>query len=105
MTATALSDFLLARIAEDEVGYRQMHPTLRVAGQRVTEGRTTTSTEVTLRREKLLAECEAKRLQVAHVRALFDVGYEWADYAEMSLSLLTLPYADHPDWREEWQRW
>ena len=75
-----LTEFLLARITEEEalvdrVGY----PFARV-----------------------LAECEARRLIVGnHERhSAGQSGYGASRYAVLALAAV---YADHPDYREEWQ--
>lgn len=104
-----LTDFLLARIAEDEAVARE----LRAEGTSVMSG--------SVLREpwheggpyhsdrwnpvRVLAECEAKReLITLHPEAVGDdlkAGAAWA-YDEM-LRRLALPYVDHPDYREEWR--
>lgn len=45
---------------------------------------------------RILAECEAKRAIVAYDHV------DLATYIDMT-RLLALPYADHPDYREEWR--
>lgn len=108
MTAATLtlSDFLLARIADDEEWARlfgcadehvntEPHPGCR---------------------ERTVADCEAKRRIVdAHVRILTSPldgpthapnGYcadDLCDWPCRTLRLLALPYADHPDYRDEWR--
>ncbi len=104
---TTLTKFLLARIAEDGAVARE-------AGDSgpVTHGRRSELTQVWDRDYgpvegsieidslRVLAECEAKRQIVEH-----------CDYDHLALSpgdpyvlqLLALPYADHPDFREEWR--
>ena len=49
---------------------------------------------------RVLAECEAKRLLVARVTDVSWAGYAVRDFV---LESLALPYADHPDFREEWR--
>ena len=83
---TTLTDFLLARIAEDQADAREH----------------ATGWWPNLWRAK--AECEAKRRIVESVSH----DYRWnkdhaGDLAQMVLDLLALPYADHPDYREEWK--
>ncbi len=72
-----LTDFLLARIAEDQV-----HAELDQD-----------------RRD--LAECEAKRRIIENLRPFG--ATRWSRAAEQTLKLLTLPYADHPDYNESWR--
>ena len=84
-----LTEFLLARIAEDEA----VSPTGRRPSPRD------------------IAECEAKR-RIVELAAKAEAWGEGtagatAGYAKVvasdTLRLLTLPYADHPDYREEWR--
>lgn len=88
-----LTDFLLARIAEDEEvarlpqGYEYCGPL-----------------SYTHTPDRVLAECEAK-LRIVETLAH---DYRWnrkraGDNAKMTLELLALPYADHPDYRQEWK--
>lgn len=89
MTAATLtlSDFLLARIAEDERdlpskgGVDWLH--------------------------RVLAECEAKRQIVeayAGMEALpSEEQREQRATLRWACQLLAAPYADHPDYREEWR--
>jgi hypothetical protein len=101
-----LTDFLLARIAEDEEAARQwedehsgLFPSLVYP-------------------ERVLAECEAKRRLVRthethcvgyHDWPLVGVHLERADRAGVdvglwhALRLVALPYADHPDYDEAWR--
>jgi hypothetical protein len=101
-----LADFLLARIAEDEqraVGL----PSFWVTGGRVI-----------FDPARVLAECEAKRRIVEPWRAgltepdpfSVSLGSEenWrygihSQAREAILRLLALPYANHPDYRQEWR--
>jgi hypothetical protein len=55
---------------------------------------------------RVLAECEAKRQVVE------DMSFYWREYpeglaarelADRTLTRLAVPYADHPDFREEWR--
>lgn len=112
-----ITEFLLARIAEDEdaaracaryVGgaygpYSPWAPTLRPEyrqhGKRWDPSR-------------VLAECEAKRRIVAtNVTAFGRIGYPDADSLNegarrailYALAALALPYADHPDYDEAWK--
>lgn len=122
-----LADFLLTRIAEDEawaieainlaVIYDNPKWHWIVSHD---DGSRWQPTNATPRR--VLAECEAKRRIVdLHVPTTYRHGPEacavctqWDDYpwrVEVgedrwpcaTLRLLALPYADHPDFREEWR--
>jgi hypothetical protein len=100
-TAT-LTEFLLARIAEDEARVRVegIHP-----GGPDGLGSVLTDWE----ERRWLAECEAKRRIVSRCdmvlrgreEGMFDEGR--ATDARDNLRALALPYVDHPDFREEWR--
>lgn len=103
MSTVNLTEFLLARIAEDmnvavdcevlvPLGYTWrsiswMHGANREHGRRWAP-------------ERVLAECEAKRKTIDRLNDHAWVG----SYAvrDVLLSLLAAPYADHPDYRQEW---
>lgn len=94
-----LTEFLLARIAEDEAyahepsGWNEYDP-----GDPINPAR-------------ILAECEAKRQIIArHIaagrvfRAAPGEGNGAGMYVMIKVcQMLTLPYADHPDFEEEWK--
>lgn len=91
-----LTEFLLARIAEDEVTARTA---LVVDGRQVWQVQDwiELDNEVLAHTDRhdphrVLAECEAKRRIVNIVPDLQGV-----------LGALALPYANHPDFREEWR--
>jgi hypothetical protein len=88
---TTLTDFLLARIAEDE------------AHCRMVLSRSGPWDAPPISPERVLAECEAKRRIVQGVGVYGGRGSDEAMYHEVVLSFLALPYADHPDYREEWR--
>ena len=60
---------------------------------------------------RVLADCEAKRRiveelalpYIAERRRLMNGQPSWEDEHPDLLRLLALPYADHPDYREEWR--
>jgi hypothetical protein len=82
-----LTEFLLARIAEDEAVAREVARGPRGWGK------------TTARRR--IADCEAKRRIIAR---LCDV--EWTGsraVRDVVLAELAVPYADHPDYRPEWK--
>lgn len=96
---SGLTDFLLARIAEDEA-----------AAQDCKEWSDCFScpTHERFDTRRVLAECEAKRRIVERHMAygrynvdIFRDGYTAA--LEDVLRALSLPYADHPNYREEWK--
>lgn len=96
-----LTDFLLARIAEDEAGNGCYG-----------EGEYETCFR---RSERIERECEAKRRIVEEHYFMprhesRDFGFEDGNCVTCrkqgpctTLRLLALPYADHPDYREEWR--
>lgn len=87
---TTLADFLLARIAESEK--REDDAWINY------EGRPPKEYEI---------EYESKRRIVAACDPIYGTdGWEYDDAPELAyttLRLLALPYADHPDYREEWR--
>ena len=54
---------------------------------------------------RVLAECEGKRQIVDAATVTIDIyrGGTVLDFAWETLRHLALPYADHPDYREEWR--
>ena len=138
MTA-ALTDFLLARIAEDETVARAATPgpwVVRSLGYVAGGGATSLfgtdvhdapadhepDAEHIARHDpaRVLAECEAKRRIVEHADAFADCEVHPGRKSETDcdeciaawrinmndewyLRFLALPYADHPDYREEWK--
>ncbi len=89
-----LEEFLLDRIAEDEaeIALGPDFATLDTSGWM--------GHAAEWGRERALAECEAKR------RIVDESGSgrgSWPDAIWRCLQFLALPYADHPDYREEWR--
>jgi hypothetical protein len=112
-----LTEFLLARIAEDEEGARRGMPE-RLADFRPSEPYSYDDeySDVTMSCGRALAECEAKRRIVelhqghhecvgvkfrARRTVLVAPGYQFAN--DPTLALLALPYADHPDYDKSWR--
>ena len=86
-----LTDFLLARIAEDETKAR----TPLGDGQHWQN----------VNPSRVLAECESKRRIVEMAwHHLGEDDYAWGmeEAKRQILAVLALPYADHPDYRQEW---
>lgn len=107
---TTLTEFLLARYAEDEAVARRFHPDeslhVHFAGDAEPTALYTAA--------RVLAECEAKRRIVEHHEVWHghcEVCAEeevWGERSSMTapcptLRLLALPYADHREFREEWR--
>lgn len=98
-----LTDFLLARIAEDEAEARK-------AGSFTPWDRTFERDNyghLLVQPARVLAECEAKRRIVDlcedNLRDLSAGGTGRRQFSSYALQILALPYADHPDFREEWR--
>jgi hypothetical protein len=111
---TDLADFLLARIAEDEAQARGTSDLAWTAQRRASwhtvdcgygmgeSARVGCSCHVPAR---VLAMCEAHKEIVAEHSFSCGSGDEnGAAWRCPTLRSLALPYADHPDYREEWKR-
>lgn len=103
---SALTDFLLARIQEDEERYRE------TAGDERNQQSAFNSPDlnegyIVAEALRCLAECEAKRRIVelhAQLSEDSDTEYSgWVDLAHNTLATLALPYADHPDYNTDWR--
>jgi hypothetical protein len=98
-----LTDFLLARIAEDERAARDaVRATMRGEISRSDFPAHVQHFISTATPARVLAECEAKRRiaeRCGRVGALMPSEH----LAQGVLSLLASPYADHDDYREEWR--
>jgi len=100
-----LIEFLLARIAEDETSEEvvDLYP--------VGAGRVRREVSTTEPSDRVLAECEAKRLLIQRAESLAEYvdgtredsrhTYEWT--LLRLLAPLALPYADHTDYLPEWK--
>lgn len=111
-----LTEFLLARFAEDEANANEAE----ASGDRPWRASPYTPTMVFLGRHdpaRVVAECESKRriVKLADEADFLD-GTVWSDRGvstdpgygdpycgERILRALALPYADHPDYRDEWK--
>jgi hypothetical protein len=117
-----LAEFLLARIAEDEWVANGLNGATRIIGNTPdfygVGGPAAADFWQRFDPARVLAECEAKRriveLHVATERAvatiapLDDVIGDAFSQSALAvttgvLQLLALPYADHPEFREEWR--
>jgi hypothetical protein len=108
---TDLVEFLRARLDEDERVARQHHLTNWhfdgiknhiVNDDGVTVAIVRTTQEHIQRHDpaRVLREVEAKRRIIDLADSL---GYVTNDAEPAILAALALPYADHPDYREEWR--
>jgi len=95
-----ITEFLLARIAEDEHEARK-------AGSFTPWDRTFDRDnygQLLVQPSRVLAECEAKRQIVVRCSEMQLASQAIAVHlASRTLADLALPYADHPDYREEWR--
>lgn len=122
-----ITEFLLARIAEDEVAARAaggayavrsndggMHVAsvagevlfgLDLADTALADKSTLSLVEhvVAWLPGRVLAECEAKRALVLELARMEDEEIGWDGIEHKVMRSLALPYADHPDYREEWR--
>jgi hypothetical protein len=103
--AVTLTEFLLARIDEDEtaVSEYQFAPPMEEPFASMKMSDLPPLMRAHLIRwnpVRVLAECEAKRRAVVQVSDVKWGGYSVRDAL---LPLLALPYADHPDYRQEWR--
>lgn len=95
-----LADFLLARIDEDE---RQTRATCRAVAEDEAWRDDPPTGEPSPR---IVAEWDAKRQLIAWLQRLDDRATDnnwWTIETTEALAILALPYADHPDYREEWR--
>lgn len=97
----ALTEFLLARIAEDEAVAREAMADDRRALYGLANLPTPTYTHVvSWGPDRVLAECEAKRQIVERMQPFGPIDDL---FAPEIFALLALPYADHPDYLPEWK--
>lgn len=92
-----ITEFLLARIAEDEAEAAK-------AGSFTPWDRPFERDDyghLLVQPDRVLAECEAKRRIVDRYSGCDDCGA--GDDPCDALRFLALPYADHPDYRKEWR--
>ena len=113
-----LADFLLARIAEDAVVLRRFEPDLlgrepaplsdRGYWLTTSDGKSELPT-IAVHPFRLLAECQAKRDIVRAYQRAEQLADRFSTRHDQGLAAFTavlahlaLPYADHPDYRDEW---
>ncbi len=110
-----LAEFVMARLAEDEEDARACAPNLKWpdGADELPAGIMPHATLRHSRRwdpARVLAECEAKRrivrdYEIARDAEYGDIAAAIADERTYGrfLRLFAIPYADHPDYREEWR--
>lgn len=107
-----LTDFLLARLADDEERARFVWSQVDEYNKahRYEEWRLSWHDEYDLlciEPDRAIAECEAMR-RIVDLHSDIDPcdAHDGATLTTVdcdTLRILALPYADHPDWREEWK--
>jgi len=110
-----LTDFLSERIDKDEAGAREVYreASASVSGlwdYVVIEPEAGGDRYLAVSPERVMEECEAKRLVVGEhgdsghgtCTTCNGAGNEPAAWPCLTLRMLALPYAYHPDYREEW---
>jgi len=95
---TDLTEFLLARIAEDEGVARDVGE----GYPRALLGPSAHSHAFKWLPARVLAECEAKR-RIMEECADLASSEDVYTHADLILCALALPYADHPEYREAWR--
>lgn len=110
-----LVEFLLARIAEDEAVAVATRGNWNALPWKASDRGIAGPVDgpfghaaVVIDPARVLAECEAKRRIVELHPSVIDDGQtvcseEQAEWPCPTLRLLALPYADHPDYRDEWR--
>jgi hypothetical protein len=112
--APTLTEFLLARIAEDEAVARGSQGagwatgSVRMVSQPAGTEHWTPAAPgwVLVEPNHVLAECEAKRRVVERCAPDDRTAAQLVAVASLAsdvLRLLALPYADHPDYQQEWK--
>lgn len=101
-----LTDFLLARIAEDEATAREYAlGAYSMVGEAVDAHAEVLGEDRAAAR--VLAECEAKRAIVNYFRVMRENAEQFdalrLSDADAVLTMLATVYADHPDYRDEWR--
>lgn len=105
-----LVEFLAARLDEDEAGAAEMTENAKwLADCGGPHGHEVVTKNIAINPARVLAEVEAKRRIIADRQRIdrsandddWSSGYSDANYD--ALQAIALPYADHPDHREEWK--
>lgn len=98
-----ITEFILARVAEDEKEARAMDEDLRKYPPSTYELAQVPMLDMGVP-ERVLAECEAKRTIVEQFDGWDGLVYDgWTQAASLVLGEFAAIWADHPDYREEWR--
>jgi len=108
MTTETLVEFLLTQIAEDEAEFGgDDFEVLRIRRETAVDLWDETQEREYRVRARVLAECGTKRRIVAACQRLTNQAQDFEYYGVTAddeiLRALAIPYADHPDYREEWR--
>lgn len=95
-----LTEFLLARIAEDEAWITGWGGEYLDECQECAFGQQPDSP---YSRARVLVECEAKRRLILMLDGMLKHEIGWDGIEEAVMVHLALPYADHPDYQQEWR--
>jgi len=108
-----ITEFLEARIAEDEAAAGKLAGVAHSAKTQVYTGEEWVTTPIST--ERVLVECAAKRAIIELARKAVEAEKEWDDHewqgtvestepltGDTILYALAAVYASHPDYRREW---
>jgi hypothetical protein len=107
MTMTTITEFLEARIAEDETAAGEPYVP-GVLDSKITEWETTDRCGLDIPDSRLRAECAAKRAVLTYLFGLAaDQERDSETYAQFRsvrwiAEQMAAVYADHPDYQQEW---
>ena len=96
-----LAEFLAARVADDEEAAQAAVRWSEGATEWADAGEPDWQHIARWDPARVLAECEAKRRIVEQLAPIAEETWD-VDLGRV-LKLLALPYADHPDYRQEWR--
>lgn len=96
-----MTEFLLARIAEDEASAED--EVVRMEKDPMIPGASYALTILdVITPARVLAECAAKRKIVGSFPTAAQNGDGWDEAGYSVLCIMAAVYGDHPDYREEW---
>jgi hypothetical protein len=103
---TGLAEFLLERIAEDRGPSGIGHYIHCDGDYYITEmviNRATADHIARWHPLRVLADCDARRRLVEELARMQRDEFGWDNVEDKVMSYLALPYADHPDFQDEWR--